>query len=128
MRDGTRVVRAGLPAFAQGEPFLPEPTFANPYHLAGDPSSSPYSYGRYHNPTWTHFEQALSELEGGRAVIFASGMAAVGFGIVPKKRTKRTVYHRYMLDMADGTEYSSWRSRSSSGLPQCSESPEALAD
>lgn len=77
MRDGTRVVRAGLPDFAQGEPFLPGPTFANPYHLAGDPSSSAYSYGRYHNPTWTHFEQALSELEGGTAVIFASGMAAV---------------------------------------------------
>ncbi len=77
MRDGTRVVRAGLPDFAQGEPFLPGPTFANSYHLAGDPSSSPYSYGRYHNPTWTHFEQALSELEGGTAVIFASGMAAV---------------------------------------------------
>src|SRR5947209_11819539 len=77
MRDGTRVVRAGLPNFAQGEPFLPGPTFANSYHLAGDPSSSPYSYGRYHNPTWTHFEQALSELEGGTAVIFASGMAAV---------------------------------------------------
>jgi len=77
MRDGTRVTRAGLPGFAQGEPFLPGPTFANPYHLAGDPSSSPYSYGRYHNPTWTHFEQALSELEGGTAVIFASGMAAV---------------------------------------------------
>jgi cystathionine gamma-lyase len=77
MRDATRVVRAGLPGFAQGEPFLPGPTFANPYHLAGDPSSSAYSYGRYHNPTWTHFEQALSELEGGTAVIFASGMAAV---------------------------------------------------
>src|SRR5258708_33634176 len=77
MRDGTRVVRAGLPDFAQGEPFLPGPIFANSYHLAGDPSSSPYSYGRYHNPTWTHFEQALSELEGGSAILFASGMAAV---------------------------------------------------
>jgi len=77
MRDGTRVVRAGLPAIAQGEPFLPGPTFVNPYHLAGEPSSSPYTYGRYHNPTWTHFEQALSELEGGMSVIFPSGMAAV---------------------------------------------------
>src|SRR5258708_37533865 len=77
MRDAIGVGRAGLPGFAQGEPFLPGPTFANPYHLAGDPTSSPYSYGRYHKPTWTHFEQALSELEGGTAVIFASGMAAV---------------------------------------------------
>src|SRR5215472_16434418 len=77
MRDGTRVVRAGLPSVALGEPFLPGPTFASAYHLAGDPSASSYSYGRYHNPTWTHFERALSELEGGTAIVFASGMAAV---------------------------------------------------
>jgi cystathionine gamma-lyase len=77
MRDGTRVVRAGLPRAVQGEPFLPGPTFAGPYHLIGDPSTSDYSYGRYHNPTWTHFEQALSELEGGPSIVFASGMAAV---------------------------------------------------
>jgi len=77
MRDGTRVVRAGLPPMMQGEPFLPGPTFAGSYHLTGNPSTSDYSYGRYHNPTWTHFEQALGELEGGPAIIFGSGMAAV---------------------------------------------------
>ena len=77
MRDGTRVVRAGLPSTMQGEPFLPGPTFAGPYHLTGDPSTSDYSYGRYHNPTWTRFEQALSELEGGPSIVFASDMAAV---------------------------------------------------
>ena len=77
MHDGTRVVRAGLPNISQGEPFLPGPTFAAPYHFSGDPSTSPYTYGRYHNPTWTQFEQALTELEGGPAIVFASGMAAV---------------------------------------------------
>jgi len=77
MRDATRVVRAGLPNVAQGEPFLPGPTFAGIYHLSGEPATSSYTYGRYHNPTWTHFEQALSELEGGPAAVFASGMAAV---------------------------------------------------
>lgn len=77
MHDGTRVLQAGLPKAAQGEPLLPGPTFAGLYHLAGDPSTSAYTYGRYHNPTWTHFEQALGELEGGPAVVFASGMAAV---------------------------------------------------
>jgi cystathionine gamma-lyase len=77
MRDGTRVIRAGLPPTIQGEPFLPGPTFAGPYHLTGDPATSAYTYGRYHNPTWTSFERALSELEGGPAVVFASGMAAV---------------------------------------------------
>src|ERR1700680_2597700 len=77
MRDATRIVRAGLPDVAQGEPFLPGPTFAGTYHLSGEPATSEYTYGRYHNPTWTRFEQALSELEGGPSVVFSSGMAAV---------------------------------------------------
>ena len=34
-------------------------------------------YGRYANPTWEAFESAIGELEGGRAISFASGMAAV---------------------------------------------------
>jgi cystathionine gamma-lyase len=76
MHDATRVVHAGVPAPAQGLPFLPGPVFAAPFHLAGDPATSPYTYGRYHNPTWTHFEAALGELEGGEAVVFGSGMAA----------------------------------------------------
>ena len=84
MRMGTRVTRAGLPPSTQGAPFLPGPTFAGPYHAAGDPDSAPFTYGRFHNPTWTYYEQALSELEGGPAVLFASGMAAVAaiFGVV----------------------------------------------
>lgn len=84
MHDATRVVRAGLPPASQGEPFLPGPVFASTYHLAGAPASSPYTYGRYHNPTWTLYERALGELEGGQAVVFASGMAAVAaiLGIV----------------------------------------------
>lgn len=77
MRIRTRVVRAGLASPTQGEPFLAGVTFAGTYHAAGDPSASPYTYGRYHNPTWTRFECALGELEGGIALSFASGMAAV---------------------------------------------------
>jgi len=77
IRDATRTVRAGLPPRSQGEPFLPGPTFAGTYHLAGDPATSTYTYGRYHNPTWTLYERALAELEGGETVVFASGMAAV---------------------------------------------------
>lgn len=77
MRLATRVVRAGLPQAQQGAPFLPGPTFAATYYAAGDPASIPFTYGRPHNPTWTQFERALSELEGGEAVVFASGMAAI---------------------------------------------------
>jgi cystathionine gamma-lyase len=74
--EGTRVVRAGLPEPAQGEPFLPGPTFAAPYHLRGDPAEAPFVYGRYGNPSWERYERALGELEGGEVVLFASGMAA----------------------------------------------------
>jgi cystathionine beta-lyase/cystathionine gamma-synthase len=52
-------------------------TFAGTYHVAGDPSDSPYTYGRFHNPTWAQFESALGELEEGNALAFASDMAAV---------------------------------------------------
>jgi cystathionine gamma-lyase len=74
---GTRAVHAGLPEPAPGEPFLPGPVFAAPFHLPGDPAGAEYSYGRYGNPTWSNYEAALGDLEGGQAVVFASGMAAI---------------------------------------------------
>lgn len=76
LHDATRVVRAGVPEPAQGQPLLPGPVFAGPFHAAGDPATSAYTYGRFHNPTWTLYEKALGELEGGEAIVFASGMAA----------------------------------------------------
>jgi cystathionine gamma-lyase len=76
MRDETLVVRAGHPPASQGSAFLPGPVFAGPFHAAGDPASSPFTYGRFHNPTWAAYESALGELEGGTALVFSSGMAA----------------------------------------------------
>lgn len=72
----TRVIRAGLPAPSVGTPYLPGPTFAATYHTPGDPHATPYGYGRFDNPTWHAYEDALAELEGGFATLFASGMAA----------------------------------------------------
>lgn len=76
--DSTRCVHAGLPPASQGTPFLPGPVFASPFHLEGDPATTPYGYGRYANPTWTAYEAALGELEGGDALVVSSGMAAAG--------------------------------------------------
>jgi cystathionine gamma-synthase len=45
---------------------------ASTYVAGGD-----REYGRYANPTWTAFEDALGDLEGGRCLAFASGLAAV---------------------------------------------------
>ncbi|WP_030576056.1 cystathionine gamma-lyase [Streptomyces anulatus] len=80
MGDGTRAVRAGLPEPEQFEPTLPGPVFAAHFHLSGEPVG-PYTYGRDGNPTWTHLERAIGELEApGEEVgtaVFASGMAAI---------------------------------------------------
>ena len=73
----TRSIHAGVPAGEQGEPLLPGPVLAAPFHLRGDKDGAPYGYGRDENPSWTHLERALGELDGGESTVFASGMAAV---------------------------------------------------
>lgn len=77
-RDGTRCVQAGLPEPVAGEPFLPGPVFAAPYHL--DPAGrSPEQdgYARMDNPTRRRLESAIGTLEGGDCLVFASGQAAI---------------------------------------------------
>ncbi|GAA2957709.1 cystathionine gamma-lyase [Kitasatospora cinereorecta] len=90
MGDGTRAVRAGLPGPEQYEPTLPGPVFAAHFHLSGEPVG-PYTYGRETNPTWTHLERAIGELEApGEQVettVFASGMAAVSAVLLSVART-----------------------------------------
>ena len=77
--DGTRCVHAGLPEPAPGQPFLPGPVFAAPYHL--DPWQGPAGavngYGRPDNPTRRLLEAAIGELEGGDCRVFATGQAAI---------------------------------------------------
>jgi cystathionine gamma-lyase len=85
-RPATRVVHAGQPAPVSGEPLLPGPVFAAPFHLQGEVDAAPYGYGRYGNPTYTRYEAALAELEGGTATVFASGMAAVSAVLIPLTR------------------------------------------
>jgi len=91
MRDGTRVVHAGLPEPVPGAPFLPGPVFAAPYHL--DPVSGPVvnGYGRSDNPTRRALEAAIGELEGGPALAFASGQAAITGTLLATVRAGDTV-------------------------------------
>ncbi|MEU4492848.1 cystathionine gamma-lyase [Streptomyces sp. NPDC023998] len=92
--DGTRAVRAGLPEPQQYEPTLPGPVFAAHFHLSGEPTG-PYTYGRDTNPTWTHLERAIGELEApGEPVettVFASGMAAVSAVLFSQLKAGDTV-------------------------------------
>ncbi|MEU2953338.1 cystathionine gamma-lyase [Streptomyces xanthochromogenes] len=92
--DGTRSVRAGLPEPVAYEPTLPGPVFAAHFHLPGE-ADGPYTYGRDTNPTWTHLERAIAELESpdesAEAVVFASGMAAISAVLLSHARSGDTV-------------------------------------
>ena len=75
--DGTRCIQAGHAGAEVGTPLLPGPVFAAPYHMdAEDPRRADF-YGREGNPTWRALEAAIGELDGGRCVLFPSGMAAI---------------------------------------------------
>jgi cystathionine gamma-synthase len=72
MRPETVAVHAGRPSAAPGAPVGPGIELSSTYHAGGE-----VTYGRESNPTWRAFEEAVGALEGGQAVAFASGMAAV---------------------------------------------------
>ncbi len=81
MRDATKIIRSTLSPVVAGEPVHSGPVFAAPYHSPGDPSGIPYTYARSHNPTWTHLERAIAQMESSsgyraNALVFSSGMAA----------------------------------------------------
>jgi cystathionine gamma-lyase len=92
--EGTRAVRAGLPVPVKYEPTLPGPVFAAHFHLPGEPTG-PYTYGRDENPTWTHLERAIGELEAPgepvETVTFASGMAAISAVLFSQLKAGDTV-------------------------------------
>jgi cystathionine gamma-lyase len=73
----TAILQAGYRGKDDDGPFLSGPQFSSTYTAPGDPSRHSLTYGRFHNPTWTAWEDALGILEGGEAVAFASGMAGV---------------------------------------------------
>jgi cystathionine gamma-synthase len=71
----TVAVTAGRPAQVPDAPLNPPVVFASTY-IGADDTDAIMGYGRYANPTWHALEEALGALEGGRALTFASGMAA----------------------------------------------------
>jgi cystathionine gamma-lyase len=82
--DGTRSVRAGEPEPVPGAPLRPSPVFAAPYHLASAPprAEGADAYARTEHPTLRAFEAAVGELDGGRCLSFATGMAAIGAAVL----------------------------------------------
>jgi cystathionine gamma-synthase len=101
LRPATRAVHAGRPPHDPDEPLSAPITMASTYVAGGD-----REYGRTGNPTWQAFESALGDLEGGRALAFSSGLAAVStvLDLVANGATvvaPRISYNGTLLQLAD---------------------------
>ena len=88
----TLTVKAGRPANEPDQPLNVPLTMASTYVAGGETE-----YGRYGNATWAAFESAIGALEGGRAISFASGMAAIStlFDLVAPGETVVAARHCY---------------------------------
>ncbi len=100
-RPATVAVNAGRPAVAPDAPMNVPVTLTSTYVAGGD-----LEYGRFGNPTWTAFEDALGALEGGRCLSFASGLAAVStvLDLVGQGQTVVAARHSYngtIMQLAD---------------------------
>ena len=100
-QPATVAVTAGRPEHRPDQPLNTPITMASTYVAGGD-----LEYGRYGNPTWTAFEDALGALEGGRCLSFASGLAAVAtvldlVGQGSRVVAPRHAYNGTVMQLAD---------------------------
>ncbi|TPW71583.1 PLP-dependent aspartate aminotransferase family protein [Schumannella sp. 10F1B-5-1] len=71
LQPATTAVVAGRPAPTPDAPLNTPVVFASTFIGGGE-----LEYGRFGNPTWTALEDAIGALEGGDALVYASGLAA----------------------------------------------------
>jgi cystathionine gamma-synthase len=77
LRPETVAVTSGRPDHDVDAPLNQPAVFASTYVGSHHPDGGELGYGRYANPTWQALEEAVGALEGGRALVYGSGMAAV---------------------------------------------------
>jgi cystathionine gamma-synthase len=78
LSPATVLVSAGRPDAVPNEGLNVPVTLTSTYHASpAAPRPGDLGYARWTNPTWEAFESALGILEGGRALLFGSGMAAI---------------------------------------------------
>jgi cystathionine gamma-synthase len=92
LSPATLAVGAGRPNRVPGGPLNAPITLASALVPGGSSE-----YGRHGNPTWEPFETVLGALEGGRALAFASGIAATTalFDLVPAGAAVVAPRHAY---------------------------------
>ncbi|SFT74946.1 PLP-dependent aspartate aminotransferase family protein [Arthrobacter sp. ov118] len=93
------VVAAGRPPRARDEPVNPPLVLSSTYFGTGPLGDGDRGYGRYSNPTWDPFEEALGQLEGADlpGLLYASGLAAVSsaLSLVPANGVLVMPSHSY---------------------------------
>jgi cystathionine gamma-synthase len=119
----TTAVTAGRPPHGPDQPLNTPITMASTYGATGD-----LEYGRYGNPTWTAFEEALGALEGGRCLAFSSGLATVStvLDLVGQEATvvaPRHAYNGTVMQLADLEA----RGRATARLVDVSDTPAMVA-
>lgn len=104
----TVVVAAGRPARERDMPVNPPIVLSSTYFGTGPLGDGDRGYGRYSNPTWDPFEDALGQLEGSElpALLYASGLAAVSsaLSLVPAGGVLVMPTHSYAGSLVMATE------------------------
>lgn len=100
-RPETVAVAAGRPIREPDAPLNQPPVLASTYIGGGE-----MGYGRYANPSWAALEETVGALEGGRALTFASGMAAAHaiLELIPADGTLVLPQHCYLGVMSVAEE------------------------
>lgn len=104
----TVVVAAGRPPRTRDEPVNPPLVLSSTYYGTGPLGDGDRGYGRYSNPTWDPFEEALGQLEGAGlpGLLYASGLAAVSsaLSLVPAGGVLVMPSHSYAGSLVMATE------------------------
>lgn len=104
----TMVVAAGRPPRERDEPVNPPIVLSSTYFGTGGLGDGDRGYGRYSNPTWDPFEEALGQLEGSDlpALLYASGLAAVSsaLSLLPAGGVLVMPSHSYAGSLVMATE------------------------
>ena len=104
----TLVVAAGRPPRTRDQPVNPPLVLSSTYFGTGPLGDGDRGYGRYSNPTWDPFEEALGQLEGSDlpGLLYASGLAAVSsaLSLVPAQGVLVMPSHSYAGSVTMATE------------------------
>jgi cystathionine gamma-synthase len=104
----TLVVAAGRPPREHDEPVNPPIVLSSTYFGTGALDDGDRGYGRYANPTWDPFEEALGHLEGAAlpGLLYASGLAAVSsaLSLLPAGGVLVMPSHSYAGSLVMATE------------------------